>query len=78
MLKKMKKKINRRLFDATVKTQEHAMNVLNNKRGQTLVEYALILLLVVIVVVGVVALLGDKIQAVFQKIVDALTLSSGN
>jgi pilus assembly protein Flp/PilA len=41
-----------------------------SRRGQTLVEYGLILLLVAIVVFGVLRLLGDQIQGVFTTITD--------
>lgn len=74
MFKRIRNTINSKLINATFKAEEQVKDKLCNKQGQTLVEYALILLLVVIVVVGVVALLGDKVQAIFQKIVDALTL----
>ncbi len=42
------------------------------EKGQGLVEYALILVLVAIVVIVVMALLGNSITNVFQNIVNAL------
>jgi len=42
------------------------------ERGSTLIEIALYIALVVIVCIVVVTSLGDKIQSVFQKIVDSL------
>jgi pilus assembly protein Flp/PilA len=42
------------------------------EKGQGLVEYALILVLVAIVVIVVLALLGPAINNIFQAIVDAL------
>ena len=42
------------------------------EKGQGLVEYALILVLVAIVVIVVLALLGPAIANIFQAIVDAL------
>jgi len=42
------------------------------REGSTLIEIALYIALVVIVCVSVVATLGDKLQSVFQKIVDSL------
>lgn len=42
------------------------------QRGQGLVEYALILVLVAIVVIGVLTTMGTKIQAAFQDIVNKL------
>ena len=47
-------------------------NILHREEGQTLSEYALILVLVVIVVVIVLTALGTQIQTVFQNIVNAL------
>lgn len=41
-------------------------------RGSTLIEIALYIALVVIVCIVVVTSLGDKIQSVFQRIVDSL------
>ncbi len=40
--------------------------------GSTLIEIALYIALVVIVCIVVVTSLGDKIQSVFQRIVDSL------
>ena len=42
------------------------------EKGQGLVEYALILVLIAIVVIVVLGLLGDEVSGVFQKIVDEL------
>ena len=41
--------------------------------GQTLVEYALILALIVIVVIFVLGLVGDEVEAVFNNVLNALT-----
>jgi len=43
-------------------------------RGATLIEIALYIALVVIVCIAVVTTLGDKLQAVFQSIVDSLSV----
>lgn len=42
------------------------------EKGQGLVEYALILVLVAIVVIAVLSLLGPAISDVFQEIIDAI------
>jgi pilus assembly protein Flp/PilA len=42
------------------------------EKGQGLVEYALILVLVAIVVIAVLAILGPAISDVFQTIIDAI------
>jgi pilus assembly protein Flp/PilA len=45
--------------------------------GQTLSEYALILVLVALAVLVVLGLLGGQIQAIFQAVIDALTPAAG-
>ena len=47
-------------------------NLLKNEEGQTLTEYALILVLIAVVVIGLVATLGDQIGAVFTEITQGL------
>jgi pilus assembly protein Flp/PilA len=49
---------------------------LKSKKGQTLVEYGLILALVAIVVIVVLSTLGTNISGVFQKVADTLATSS--
>jgi len=48
------------------------LHYLGNERGQGLVEYALILVLVAVVVIAILALLGPAIGNVFSQIVDGL------
>ena len=43
-------------------------------RGQGLVEYALILVLVAIVVIAILALLGPEVGNLFSQIVDSLRI----
>lgn len=43
-----------------------------NEKGQGLVEYALILVLVSIAVIIVMGLLGEQVGDVFQEVIDAL------
>jgi len=43
------------------------------EEGQTLIEYALILVLISVVVIVVLTLVGTNVDAVFQNIADALT-----
>ena len=47
-------------------------HILRREEGQTLSEYALILVLVVIVVVIVLTALGGQITQVFQTVVNSL------
>jgi pilus assembly protein Flp/PilA len=42
------------------------------EKGQGLVEYALILVLIAIVVIVILGILGGQVSAVFQRISDAL------
>lgn len=46
--------------------------VLNEEKGQGMVEYALLVGLIAIVVIAVLVLLGPAIAAKFQEIVNAL------
>jgi len=48
------------------------MSLRGRQRGQGLVEYALILVLVAIVVIGVLTTMGQKIQGAFNDIVGSL------
>jgi len=50
---------------------------LNNRSGQALTEYALILAVIAIAVVAVMTLLGDQLQVVFQSVIDTLTGAGG-
>ncbi len=43
-----------------------------NEKGQTMTEYALILAVMAIAVIGVMTLLGDKVKAIFQGVIDAI------
>jgi len=45
---------------------------LRREEGQTLIEYALILVLIAVVVIGVVTLLGGQISSIFNKVQNAL------
>lgn len=51
------------------------MLFLHNEKGQGLVEYALVLVLVAVVVIAILTLLGPQIGEVFSRIVDALSTS---
>jgi len=48
------------------------MSQLKSRKGQTLVEYGLILALVAIVVIAVLGLLGEQLQNIFNTITDSL------
>ena len=62
-------------------TQAYAMLMsrlayLKSRKGQTLVEYGLILALVSIVVIAVLIALGDQIRNVFTRITDTLATAA--
>lgn len=48
------------------------MLLLGSQRGQGLVEYALILVLVAVVVIAILSLLGPAIGNVFSQILDGI------
>ena len=47
--------------------------VVTEEKGQTLVEYALLLVLIAIVVIAVLVVLGPVVAAVYQQIIDAIS-----
>jgi pilus assembly protein Flp/PilA len=51
---------------------------LKSKKGQTLVEYGLILALVAIVVIAILTLMGSQLQTIFGKITATLSQASGS
>ena len=54
------------------KLKKRILGAYLSPKGSTLIEIALYIALVVIVCVVVITALGDKLQGVFQKIVDSL------
>ncbi|MEM9443806.1 MAG: Flp family type IVb pilin [Verrucomicrobiota bacterium] len=52
------------------------LTTLRSKKGQTLVEYALILALVSIVVIAVLTLLGGQIESIFNEITNSLSAAT--
>ena len=53
-------------------TQMLSMLPLRNKKGQGLVEYALILVLIAIVVITILTAIGGSLNGVFTQVNDAL------
>ncbi|MBV9787698.1 MAG: Flp family type IVb pilin [Chloroflexi bacterium] len=47
-------------------------NFFAREEGQSLVEYALVLILIAIAVIGMLAVLGANINGVFQRIANAM------
>jgi len=54
------------------KLKQKLLGIYLGQKGSTLIEIALYIALVVIVCIVVITALGDKLQDVFQKIVDSL------
>jgi len=55
-----------------------ALRRMKSKRGQTLVEYALILAFISVVAIGVLLSLGAQIQGVFTTITSQLSVASSS
>ena len=49
-----------------------AVNAVRNREGQTLVEYALILVLIAIVVIAALTLTGQKVSNAFSNVSSAI------
>jgi len=49
------------------------LNRVKSRKGQTLVEYGLILALVAIVVIAVLTVLGDQLKNIFSQVTGALS-----
>jgi pilus assembly protein Flp/PilA len=62
----------RRLLPTLVEKEVSGMLFLPREKGQGLVEYALILVLVAIVVIAVLLLLGPIIGNIFSNIINAI------
>ena len=54
------------------KLKQKIIGFYSGQKGSTLIEIALYIALVVIVCIVVITAMGDKLQGVFQKIVDSL------
>jgi len=50
----------------------HPLHILKNSRGQTLIEYGLILILIAVVVVAAVTLVGQRTSTAYSKVTSAL------
>ncbi len=68
----MKRAVKEKFLKAIVLSQAGAKNPLTGQKGATLIEIALYAALVVIVCIAVIASLGDRLQGVFNTIVNSL------
>ena len=62
----------RRILPTFVEREVYGMLFLPREKGQGLVEYALILVLVAIVVIAILLLLGPVIGNIFSNIINAI------
>jgi pilus assembly protein Flp/PilA len=58
---------------ATMRLWVKLAGIREDERGQGLVEYALIILLVALVVLGGLAALGEDIEGMFETVLDSFT-----
>jgi Flp pilus assembly pilin Flp len=68
----MKRVVKEKYLKAIALLQTGAKNLLTGQKGATLIEIALYAALVVIVCIAVIASLGDRLQGVFNTIVNSL------
>jgi len=61
------------MLNVYLRIRHYIEGLLRKEEGQTLTEYALILVLIAIVVITVLTLLGSQINTVFSQITDALS-----
>jgi len=55
-----------------------ALRRMKSKKGQTLVEYALILAFISVVAISVLIALGGQVKAVFSSVTSQLALANGS
>ena len=55
-----------------------ALRRLKSRKGQTLVEYALILAFISVVAISVLIALGGQVKAVFSSVTSQLALANGS
>jgi pilus assembly protein Flp/PilA len=61
------------MLNVYLRIRNYVEGLLHKEEGQTLTEYALILVLIAIVVIVVLLALGNQISAVFSRITSELT-----
>ena len=60
------------MLNVYLRIRNYIEDLLRKEEGQTLTEYALILVLIAIVVIALLGLLGQQIQTVFSQITSGL------
>lgn len=54
------------------KMKKWLMNFLKEEEGATVVEYAVMLVLIIVVAIATITIVGDKVNEGFQKVADEL------
>ena len=60
------------MFEYLTEKYVRIMNAVKSQKGQTLVEYALLLVLIAIVVIAAVTVVGEKANEVYENVGEAL------
>jgi pilus assembly protein Flp/PilA len=60
------------MLNVYLRIRNYVEGLLHKEEGQTLTEYALILVLIAIVVIAVLLILGEQISTVFSRVVSGL------
>ena len=65
------------MINKVITSAKVALRRLKSKKGQTLVEYALILAFISVVAISVLVTLGTQVSAVFTSITNQLSYAAG-
>jgi Flp pilus assembly pilin Flp len=66
------------MIDKMILRAKRALRRTKSKKGQTLVEYALILAFISVVAIGVLITLGNQVKSVFTTITSQLAVASSS
>ena len=66
------------MINKVIKSAKVALRRMKNKKGQTLVEYALILAFISVVAISVLLTLGKQVTGVFSTITSQLAVASSS
>jgi len=66
------------MINKVIKRAKIALRRMKSKKGQTLVEYALILAFISVVAISVLIALGSQVKSVFSSVTSQLALANGS
>ena len=66
------------MINKVIKRAKIALRRMKSKKGQTLVEYALILAFISVVAISVLIALGNQVKSVFTTITSQLSVASSS